>query len=216
MPQFTDVRPRRREATHAVLVAMLVAKGRLSPNSGAAEVYGQKGTDRSRLKKIEAEVRRLKAVPDAKYGPEALATAKRWGRPVGIIHHLAARKPATAAGTFKTRRSRARKRDQRFPMGDTWEHHAQGAGKYFGWNHGVLTARIQIDGKKWQWPLKGSDEEKAKAIMEPIRVAREHLQKAAAGELDCELGTDAAMAASRHLPRRALNWRAQSPQPAAR
>src|ERR1700730_17011019 len=34
------------------LVAMLVFKGSLSPNSGGVRVYGPKGTDRSRLTKI--------------------------------------------------------------------------------------------------------------------------------------------------------------------
>jgi hypothetical protein len=66
-----------------LLVAMLVDRGRLSPNGGAAEVYGRKGAGRSRLEKVNTELRRLKALPEAKYGSEAPATAKRWGRPVG-------------------------------------------------------------------------------------------------------------------------------------
>src|SRR5262249_19322977 len=90
---------------------------------------------------------------------------------------------------------RARKRGQRLPMGDTWEHHAQG-GKYFGWNGKVLTARLQIGGRSWQWPLRGIDEEKAEALMRPVRAARERLHRAAAEELNCECGTDAAVAAS--------------------
>lgn len=93
-----------------LLVAWWLAKGRLSPDGGAAEVYGPKGTARSRLKKVDAEVRRLKALSEAKYGSEALATAKRWGRPVGIIYHLVGRKPGLSAGTSKTRRMRARNR----------------------------------------------------------------------------------------------------------
>ena len=68
-----------------LLVAWSLAKGRLSPDGGAAKLYGPKGTGRAWLKKIDAEVRRLKALPEAEYGSEALATAKRWGRPVGII-----------------------------------------------------------------------------------------------------------------------------------
>jgi hypothetical protein len=176
------------------LVAMLVVKGRLSPSCGAAREYGPKGTDSSRLNKIDTEIQRLKAVSEASYGPEALTTAKRWRRPIGIIHHLTERKPATAAGTFKTRRSRARRdRGQQFPKGNTWEHHAQGVGKLYYWNHGVLTARIQIDGKTKRWPLKGIDEEeKAEALMLPVRIARERLHKAAIDALNYEIGTDEA------------------------
>jgi hypothetical protein len=57
---------------------------------------------------------------------------------------------------------RARKRGQRMPLGDTWEHRPQG-GKYFFWNGKVLTARLQIVRRTWQWPLKVIDEEKAEA-----------------------------------------------------
>jgi hypothetical protein len=85
-----------------LIVAMLLAAGRLSPDGGAAKEYGPKGTGRSRLKKVETEVRWLKALPEAEYGSEALATAKRWGRPVGIIHHLVGRKPPLSLGTFRT------------------------------------------------------------------------------------------------------------------
>jgi hypothetical protein len=178
-----------------LLVAMLLAKGRLSPDGGAAEVYGPKGTGRSRLEKVDTEVRRLRALSEAEYGSEALATAKRWGRPVGIIHHLAGRKPKLSAGTYRTRRMRARQRGRVMPMGDTWEHRPQG-GKYFLWNGKVLTARLQIGSRRWQWPLKVIDEEKAEALMAPVRVARERLHRAAAEELNCELGADAAVAAA--------------------
>jgi hypothetical protein len=174
-----------------LLVAMLLVERRLSPDNGAAEVYGPKGTRRARLDDVKTEVRRLKALSEAEYGPEALATAKRWGRPVGIIHHLAGRKPGLSAGTYATRRMRARIRGQRMPMGDTWEHRPQG-GKYFGWNGKVLTARLQIGGRPWQWPLKGIDEKKAGTLMKPVRVARERLRQAAVEELNCELGTIAA------------------------
>jgi hypothetical protein len=178
-----------------LLVAMLLAEGRLSPDSGAAEVYGPEGARRPRLDDVDTEIRRLKALSEADFGSEALATAKRWGRPVGIIHHLAGRKPALSAGTYRTRRMRARKRGQRMPMGDTWEHRPQG-GKYFGWNGKVLTARLQMGGRPWQWPLKGIDEEKAEALMGPVRVARERLHQAAIEELNCELGTIAAVDAA--------------------
>jgi hypothetical protein len=81
------------------------------------------------------------------------------------------------------------------PMGVTWEHRPQG-GKYFFWNGKVLTARLQIDRRIWQWPLKVIDEDKAEALMAPVRAARERLHRAAAEELNCELGTDAAVAAA--------------------
>jgi hypothetical protein len=115
-----------------LLVAMLVDRGRLSPNGGAAEVYGRKGAGRSRLEKVNTELRWLKALPEAKYGSEALATAKRWGRPVGIFHHLAGRKPELSAVAYRNRRTRARQRGRAMPMGVTWEHRPQGANISFG------------------------------------------------------------------------------------
>jgi hypothetical protein len=179
-----------------LIVAWLLAKGHLSPDSGAAKVYGRKGVRRSWLKKVEAEVRRLKALPAGEYGPEALATATRWGRPVGIIHYLAGRKPELAAGTHATRRMRARDLlGKRFPMGRTWENRRQG-GKSFFWNAKVPTARLQIDGRRWQWPLKVADGDQAETLMAPVRVARESLRQAALKVLNCELGTDAAVAAA--------------------
>ena len=150
-----------------LLVAMLLEEGRLSPDSGPAKVYGPRGTRRPRLDDVDAEIRRLKALPEAKFGSEALATAKRWGRPVGIIHHLAGRKPALSAQAYRTRRHRARDRGQRTPMGDTWEHRPQG-GKYFGWNGNVLAARLQIGRRPWHWPLKVIDEKKAEALWRPF------------------------------------------------
>ena len=180
-----------------LLVEWSLAKGRLSPDSGAAKAYGPKRTGRSWLKKVNKEIRRLNALSETGYGKQALATARRWDRPVGIIHHLAGRKPETSAGTYATRRMRARERGQRMPMGNTWEHRRQG-GRYFFWNTNVLTARLQIDSRSWQWPLRVDDEEKAEALMAPVRVSRERLHQAAAEALNYELGTiaaeDAAMA----------------------
>ena len=72
-------------------------------------------------------------------------------------------------------------------------------GQMFGWNGKVLTARLQIGGRVWPWPLKVVDEEKAEALMAPVRVARERLRQAAAEELDCELGTIAALDAAAAL-----------------
>jgi hypothetical protein len=174
-----------------LLVAWLLYKERLSPDSGAAKLHGPKGSERSRLKKVSAEVRRLKALPEAAYGSEALAIAKLWACPVGIIHYMAGRKPAVSAGTFNTRRMRRRDRGEQLPKGDTWEHRPHG-GKYFGWNGKVLTARFQIGGRPRQWPLKVRSQEQAWARMAPVRVARERLRRAAIEALDCELGTIAA------------------------
>jgi len=178
-----------------LLVPSLVAQGRLSADSGAAKAYHPKGTGRSRLKKLSAELRRLKAVSQAKYGSEVGAAANRWGVPVGIIYCLVGRKPPLSNGTFATRRMRARQRGQRMPIGNTWEHRPQG-GKYFGWNGKVLWARLQIDGRHRQWPLKCIDEDKAEALMGPVTDARKKLQRAAAEALNCELGTNAAVAAA--------------------
>jgi hypothetical protein len=178
-----------------LLVPSLVAQGRLSADSGAAKAYHPKGTERSRLKKLNTEVRRLKAVSQANYASEAGAAANRCGLPVGIIYCLVGRKPPLSHGTFATRRTRARENDRRMPMGDTWEHRAQG-GKCFFWNHGVLTARIHIDGRTWQWPLKVNHEEQAESLMGPVRAARERLQQAANETLNYELGTKEAVAAA--------------------
>jgi hypothetical protein len=95
-----------------LLVAMSLADGRLSPDSGAAEVYGPKATRRPRLQYVHIEICRLEALSETEFGSEALATAKRWRRPVGIIHHLAGRKPALSAGSkaysvARTRRAEA-------------------------------------------------------------------------------------------------------------
>ncbi len=59
----------------------------------------------------------------------------------------------------------------------------------------MLTARLQIGGRSWHWPLKindgslkANDEEKAEALMAEVRVARERSHRAAIEELNCELG----------------------------
>src|SRR4029077_17873820 len=90
-----------------LLVPMLNAKGGVSADAGAAKVYGPKKKGRLRVKKLDTEVRRLKALSEAEYGSAAVATAKRWRCPVGIIHYLAGRRPALHAGTYATRRMRA-------------------------------------------------------------------------------------------------------------
>jgi hypothetical protein len=178
-----------------LLVAWLLAEGRLSPDSGAAKAYPSKSSELSRVKKIRTEVRQLKLAPDPEYGSQALATAQRRGLPVGIIYCMTGRKPALSAGTYRTRRMRARKRGQQMPMGDTWEDRPQG-GKYFFWNSKVLTARLQIDRRTWQWPLKVIDEQKAEALTGPVRAARQRLRRARVEERNCKLGTDEAVAAA--------------------
>ena len=40
-----------------LIVTVLLAAGRLSPDGGAAKEYGPKGTGRSRLEKVDTEVR---------------------------------------------------------------------------------------------------------------------------------------------------------------
>jgi hypothetical protein len=178
-----------------LIVGCLLAKRRLSPDGGAAKAYGPKGTGLAQFKKLDTEIRRLQALPDAKYGPAAVSIAKRRECPVGIIHSLAGRKPELAPGTYATRRMRARSSGRAMPMGVTWEHRRQGE-RYFYWNRKVLTARFQIDRRNWSWPLKVTDEQEAEAIMAPVRDARKRLYRAAAEGLNYELGTDAAVAAA--------------------
>ena len=172
-----------------LLVGMLVDKGSLSPNGGAAKVYGPKGTGRSRLKKVHAEIRRLKAVPEAEYGSEALAAAQRLGCPVGIIHHLVGRKPGLSAQTYATRRMRARQRGQRIAMANFW-YHRPPRGKGFYKNGRVMTARIQLGRSATTWSLKFRDDAaRAAAVMNPVRVAWDHVYAAAKQELNWEIGT---------------------------
>ena len=172
-----------------LLVAKSLAGGRLSPDSGAAKVYAPKVTRRPRLDDVDTEVRRLKAVSDAGYGPEALAAAKRLGRPVGIIHYLVGRKPRLNAGTYSTRRMGARQRGQRIAMANFW-YHRPPRGKGFYKNGRVMTARIQLGRSATTWSLKFRDDAaRAAAIMNPVRVAWDHVYEAAKQELNWEIGT---------------------------
>jgi len=171
-----------------LLVAKLLAKGRLSPDGGAAEVYGPKGRRRWRLDKLDTEVRRLKALPDAKYGSEALATAKRWGCPVGIIHHLAGRKPELSAGAYRNRRTRAREDGEQIVKATSW-HHRRVGNKLFYLNGGLMNARLEVNGRKYMWSLSTRDNDEAAAIMEPVRLARERVREAAKRVLDYESGS---------------------------
>ncbi|HXW29770.1 MAG TPA: hypothetical protein VEK55_10430 [Xanthobacteraceae bacterium] len=169
-----------------LLVPCLVAQGRLLANGGAAELYGAGG--RSHLKKVDAEIRRLKRRPEAKFGPQALATAKRRRLPVGVIHCLAERKPALNAQTYRTRRMRARERGTQIAKGASW-HYRRVGGKCFYLNGGVMNARLEVAGRKYMWPLPTRDRDEAAAIMEPIRVARERVREAAKRRLEYELGS---------------------------
>jgi hypothetical protein len=171
-----------------LLVAMLLAKGHLPPDCGAAKAYGPKGSRRSRIEKLKSEVRRLTAVPYAKYGSEALATAKCWGCPVGIIHHLVGRKPELNVATYRTRRMRARERGQQIAKGMSW-HYRRVGGKCFYLNGGVMNARLEVAGKKYMWPLPTRNRDEAAIMMEPVRVARERVREAARCVLDYELGS---------------------------
>jgi hypothetical protein len=171
-----------------LLVAWLLDKGRLSPDGISAKVYGRRGTGRSRLKKVNTEVRRLKTMSDAGYGPQALAAAKRLGLPVGMIHFLAGRKPALSAGTHRTRRMRARKRGQQIAKATSWHYRRIGK-KLFYLNGGVMNARLEVGGRKRLWVLPTRDRDEAARIMEPVRVARERVREAANCALDHEPGS---------------------------
>jgi hypothetical protein len=162
-----------------VLVGMWLRQGRLSPDSGAAREYGLKRTRRRRFDALETEVRRLKALFEAEYGSEALATAERWGLPVGFIHDFVGRKPEVSAGTYRTRRMRARQRGEQTAMGTSWHHRPQGE-KYFFRNGRVMNGRLHLGGRVHQWSLKTRDPEVAAAIMTPVRLARERVREAAA------------------------------------
>jgi hypothetical protein len=60
-----------------LLVAMLVDRGRLSPNGGAAEVYGRKGAGRSRLENMKtAKALSLTISPTLPRPREAHTTAQ--------------------------------------------------------------------------------------------------------------------------------------------
>jgi hypothetical protein len=182
------------------LVGMLLLQRRLRADSGAAKEYGPKGNSRPRwLVVVETKVRRLKALSEVEYGSEALAAAKRWGRPEGFIHYLAERKPELGAAAYRQRHWRARKRaqqrgDRGTPARTSWHFRRQG-GKYFYSDHAVMHARIQLDGRVYQWSLGARDRKAAARAMGPIRLAREGVCKAADEWGAFELGTNVSIGA---------------------
>jgi hypothetical protein len=91
---------------------------------------------------------------------------------------------------------RARQRGEQRAMATSWHHRRQGE-KYFYSDNGVMHARIQLEGRVYQWSLETRDVEVAAAIMAPVRLARERVREAAVEMLACELGTAAAAAAVR-------------------
>jgi len=181
------------------LVAMLRLQGRLRADSGAAKEFGAEGTGLSRLNDVITKIRRLGRVADAEYGSEALATAKRWGRPVGFIHCLTGRNPEVSAGTYRTRRMRRRKGGQRLPTtGDTW-HLRCGRGQCFYLNGNVYNARIELAARQFTWPLTVPDRARARTTMAPVREAGARVRDAASKWKDHELGTAASIAAGAAL-----------------
>jgi hypothetical protein len=185
------------------LVPMLLLQGRLRADSGAAKEYGAEGIRRSRLNAALREIRRLGRVADAEYGSEALATAKRWGRPLGFIHCLTGRQPELGAGAYRNRRSRARKQarlrgERETPERTSWHFRRQGK-KYFYSNHGVMHARVQFERRDYKWPLGTRDQTAAARTMGPVRLAREGVWKAADKWGDYVLGTDASIGAGAAL-----------------
>jgi hypothetical protein len=195
VPQFRDGRSQACQATHAATRADVDRQGAFGGGCRSRKSVWSKKNRALAVKKLDTEVHQLKALSEVEYGSAAVAAAKRWGCPVGIIHYLAGRRPKLNAHTYATRRSRARQRGHQMPLGETWEHRHPG-GRCFFWNHRVATARLQIGNRSFRWALKVSDERKAEALMAPVRVARGHLHRAAVQELNCALGTDAAVAAA--------------------
>jgi hypothetical protein len=170
------------------LVAMLLHRGLLSPDDGVAKGYRSRGTGRSQIEKLDAAVHRLTPLSEAEYGPEALAAAKRFGCPVGFINYFTGRKPQSSAGTHATRRLRARDRGEKIAKAVSW-HYRRVGGKCFYLNGGMMNARLEIGGRKHTWPLPTRNRDEAAAIMEPVRVAREHVREAARGVLNYEIGS---------------------------
>jgi hypothetical protein len=165
-----------------LIVVLLVRDGRLPANSRAAQLYGR------RPARGVAEVKRLAALSREEYAVERKTAAAGLGLSLPTLDDLSKQQPELPNREAQ-RRHRARQRGQWIAMANLW-YHRPPRGKGFYKNGRVMTARIHIARSSTTWSLKFRDDaERAAAIMNPVRVAWDHVYEAAKQELNLEIGT---------------------------
>jgi hypothetical protein len=166
-----------------LIVVLLVLDGRLPANSPAARLYGR------RPALGVAEVKRLAAMSREEYAVERKTAAARLGLSPPTLDDLTKQQPPELPNRDRQRRHRARQRGQRIAMANFW-YHRPPRGKGFYKNGRVMTARIHLARSATTWSLKfRDDDERAAAIMKPVRVAWDDVYEAAKQELGWEIGT---------------------------
>jgi hypothetical protein len=165
-----------------LIVVLLVRDGRLPANSRAAQLYGRRPV------RGVAEVKRLAALSREEYAVERKTAAARLGLSLPTLDDLSKQQPELP-NRERQRRHRARQRGQRIAMANFW-YHRPPRGRGFYKNGRVMTARIQLARSATTWSLKFRDDAaRAAAIMNPVRVAWDHVYEAAKQELNWEVGT---------------------------
>ena len=169
--------------TMRLIVVLLVRDGRLPPNSPAARLYGR------RPARGVAEVERLAAMSHEEYAVVRKPAAARLGLSPPTFDRLTKQQPPELPTRDRQRRHRARQRGQQIAMANFW-YHRPPRGKGFYKNGRVMTARIQLARSPTTWSLKFRDDTaRAAAIMNPVRLAWDHVYEAAKQELNWEIGT---------------------------
>jgi hypothetical protein len=167
-----------------LIVVVLVRDRRLPANSPAARLYGR------RPARGVAEVKRLAAISTEEYAVERKPAAARLGLSPPTLDDLTKQQPPELPNRDRQRRHRARHdKRQNIAMATFW-YHRPPRGKCFYKNGRVMTARIQLGRSLTTWSLKFRDDAaRAAAIMNPVRVAWDHVYEAAKQELNREIGT---------------------------
>jgi hypothetical protein len=166
-----------------LIVALLVRDKRLPANSRAAQLYGR------RPARGVAEVKRLAALSCEEYAVERKTAAARLGLSPPTLDDLSKQQQPELPNRERQRRHRARERGQRIAMAHFW-YHRPPRGKGFYKNGRVMTARIHLARSATTWSLQFRDDAaRAAAIMNPVRVAWDHVYEAAKQELNWEIGT---------------------------
>jgi hypothetical protein len=166
-----------------LIVVLLVRDGRLPANSRAAQVYGR------RPARGVAEVKRLAALSREEYAVERKTAAAGLGLSLPTLDDLSKQQPPELPNRERQRRHRARESGQRIAMANFW-YHRPPRGKGFYKNGRVMTARIHLARSATTWSLQFRDDAaRAAAIMNPVRVAWDHVYEAAKQELNWEIGT---------------------------
>jgi hypothetical protein len=166
-----------------LIVVLLVHDGRLPANSRAAQLYGR------RPARGVAEVKRLAALSREEYAVERKPAAARLGLSPPTLDDLSKQQPPELPNRERQRRHRARQHGQRIAMANFW-YHRPFRGKGFYKNGRVMTARIHLARSAATWSLKFRDDAaRAAAIMNPVRVAWDHVYEAGKQELNWEIGT---------------------------